>query len=50
LVSLNRITQSGNTERLKADIQRISDATDKMQRLLNELLELSRRWAIDEPT
>jgi signal transduction histidine kinase len=35
-------TQSGNTNRLKADIQRISDATDKMQRLLNELLELSR--------
>jgi PAS domain S-box-containing protein len=34
--------QSGNTNRLKADIQRISDATDKMQRLLNELLELSR--------
>jgi len=33
---------SGNHERLKSDIQRISDATDKMQRLLNELLELSR--------
>ena len=33
---------SGNQERLKSDIQRISDATDKMQRLLNELLELSR--------
>jgi len=33
---------AGNQERLKADIQRISDATDKMQRLLNELLELSR--------
>jgi len=35
-------TQSGNMNRLKGDIQRISDATDKMQRLLNELLELSR--------
>lgn len=33
---------SGNTERLHADVQRIIDATDKMQRLLNELLELSR--------
>lgn len=33
---------SGNAERLRADIERIIDATDKMQRLLNELLELSR--------
>ena len=33
---------SGNQTRLKSDIQRITDATDKMQRLLNELLELSR--------
>jgi PAS domain S-box-containing protein len=33
---------SGNYERLKGDVQRITDATDKMQRLLNELLELSR--------
>jgi signal transduction histidine kinase len=33
---------SGNRERLTADIQRISEATDKMQRLLNDLLELSR--------
>ena len=33
---------SGNQPRLKSDIQRITDATDKMQRLLNELLELSR--------
>jgi signal transduction histidine kinase len=33
---------SGNTERLHGDVQRITDATDKMQRLLNELLELSR--------
>ncbi|HUF00247.1 MAG TPA: GAF domain-containing protein [Anaerolineales bacterium] len=33
---------SGNYTRLKSDIQRITDATDKMQRLLNELLELSR--------
>jgi PAS domain S-box-containing protein len=33
---------SGNTERLKKDTQRIQDAVYKMQRLLNELLELSR--------
>jgi len=33
---------SGNFERLKGDVQRITNATDKMQRLLNELLELSR--------
>ena len=33
---------AGNQERLKGDIQRITDATEKMQRLLNELLELSR--------
>jgi PAS domain S-box-containing protein len=35
-------TQSGNIERLESDIQRISDAADKMQLLLNDLLELSR--------
>jgi len=33
---------SGNTERFKKDIHRIQDAVNKMQRLLNELLELSR--------
>ena len=33
---------SGDHGRLKSDIQRIIDATEKMQRLLNELLELSR--------
>ena len=33
---------SGNMERLKKDTQRIQDAVNKMQRLLNELLELSR--------
>jgi signal transduction histidine kinase len=33
---------SGNHARMKSDIQRITDATEKMQRLLNELLELSR--------
>lgn len=32
----------GNLERLDNDIQRISDAADKMERLLSDLLELSR--------
>jgi signal transduction histidine kinase len=35
-------TQSGNMKRLESDIQRISAAADKMQLLLNDLLELSR--------
>ncbi len=33
---------AANRERLTGDIQRITEATDKMHRLLNELLELSR--------
>jgi signal transduction histidine kinase len=33
---------SGNLARVKADMQRITDATEKMQHLLNDLLELSR--------
>jgi PAS domain S-box-containing protein len=40
---------SGNSERLKADIQRISDANLKMQQLLNELLELSRIGRLINP-
>jgi PAS domain S-box-containing protein len=35
-------TKAGNLQRLDTDIQRISDAADKMQLLLNDLLELSR--------
>ncbi|MFT3895116.1 MAG: ATP-binding protein [Anaerolineales bacterium] len=34
--------EHGNMQRLEKDIQRINDATDKMQHLLNDLLELSR--------
>ncbi|HMB22068.1 MAG: sensor histidine kinase, partial [Chloroflexota bacterium] len=34
--------KAGNLERMKTDMQRISAATDKMQCLLDELLELSR--------
>ncbi|HLF75365.1 MAG TPA: GAF domain-containing protein, partial [Anaerolineales bacterium] len=33
---------SGNEERLRRDIERITGATDRMQQLLNDLLELSR--------
>lgn len=33
---------AGNHARMKSDIQRITDATEKMQQLLNDLLELSR--------
>jgi len=35
-------TRSGNAERLASDIQRISEATEKMHRMLTDLLELSR--------
>ncbi|MBI3161809.1 MAG: PAS domain S-box protein [Chloroflexi bacterium] len=40
---------SGNATRLKADIKRIGDATEKMQRLLSELLELSRIGRVVNP-
>jgi PAS domain S-box-containing protein len=39
---LRQDTETGNLKRLDTDIQRISDAADKMQRLLSDLLELSR--------
>lgn len=39
---LERDLQEGNTERMQNDIQRISAAVRKMERLLNDLLELSR--------
>jgi PAS domain S-box-containing protein len=40
---------NGNTTRVKADIKRIADAADKMQLLLNELLELSRIGRLTNP-
>jgi PAS domain S-box-containing protein len=46
---LERDAASGNAARLKSDIQRIADATDKMQALLNELLELSRVGRLVNP-
>jgi signal transduction histidine kinase len=39
---LKEDSQSGNLVRLESDIKRIGDAAEKMQRLLNDLLELSR--------
>ena len=40
---------SGNIERMRADTRRIQDAVQKMERLLNELLELSRIGRIVNP-
>jgi PAS domain S-box-containing protein len=39
---LERDMDSGNAERVKADMRRISAAADKMERLLRDLLELAR--------
>jgi PAS domain S-box-containing protein len=39
---LREDAKTGNHKRLDNDVQRISDAADKMQLLLNDLLELSR--------
>ena len=40
---------AGNLDRVRSDLARISDAVDKMQRLLNELLELSRVGRVMNP-
>ena len=40
---------AGNIEGVQADMARISSATDKMQQLLNELLELSRIGRLMDP-
>jgi len=39
---LEKDALAGNRERMRSDMQRIIDATEKMQQLLNDLLELSR--------
>jgi signal transduction histidine kinase len=39
---MERDVAAGNQERLRSDIARIADAADKMRRLLDDLLELSR--------
>ena len=47
---LEQDARIGNFERLQSDVKRISDATEKMHILLNELLELSRVGrVINEP-
>lgn len=46
---LEKDVLAGNTERIRKDVERINDATDKMQRLLSELLELSRIGRIMNP-
>jgi PAS domain S-box-containing protein len=46
---LEKDALTGNLERIKADIGRIIDATDKMDRLLRELLELSRIGRVMNP-
>lgn len=46
---LSEDVRSGNQERIDSDIVRISEATDKMHRLLNELLELSRIGRLMNP-
>jgi chemotaxis family two-component system sensor kinase Cph1 len=46
---VERDAVQGNVERLRADIARISDAVAKMQRLLNELLDLSRIGRVVNP-
>ena len=40
---------SGNTEKFKSDLQRIQKAAEKMRRLLDELLELSRIGRLVNP-
>ncbi len=47
---LEQDAANGNIVRLKADIQRISNATEKMQLLLNDLLELSRVGRLVNPS
>jgi PAS domain S-box-containing protein len=49
LTFVERDAIQGNVDRLKADIARIADAVAKMQRLLNELLELSRIGRVVNP-
>ena len=46
---LKRDAAEGNTERMEADVQRITQATAKMQSLLDDLLELSRIGRITNP-
>ena len=46
---LRRDVRTNNSSRMESDIQRISEATDKMDRLMKELLELSRVGRVVNP-
>jgi signal transduction histidine kinase len=46
---LERDVAEGDEERMKSDMTRITNATENMQRLLDELLELSRVGRLDNP-
>ena len=46
---LEEDARSGNTAKLEKDLERIREAKDKMHRLLNELLELSRIGRLMNP-
>jgi PAS domain S-box-containing protein len=46
---LEKDVLAGDHDRLRGDLARIGEATDKMQRLLNDLLELSRIGRIMNP-
>ncbi|MCQ3937487.1 MAG: hypothetical protein DPW18_10630 [Chloroflexi bacterium] len=46
---LEQDASSGNLGRLRGDVKRIADATDKMQVLLNDLIELSRIGRLVNP-
>ncbi len=46
---LEKDVRAGNVERVKVDIKYINDAVDKMRRLLDELLELSRIGRLMNP-
>ncbi|MCS6840300.1 MAG: PAS domain S-box protein [Roseiflexus sp.] len=46
---LERDLEEGNTERTRSDIRRISAAVQKMERLLSDLLELSRIGRLSAP-
>jgi PAS domain S-box-containing protein len=47
---LDKNVSLGNTDQVKADLNRIATATNKMQRMLNELLELSRIGRMMNPS
>jgi len=47
---IDKSISTGNTDRIRADMARIIEATNRMQRILNELLDLSRIGRIKNPS